>query len=122
MSRTSQNRTAENLSTSKSSDERIRKKNHERLISLLSNLPSCESPEGWEAVGKFAVGGLTEIGFSKTAELLLVVSSSGRGVIDCAQGEKNRTMMKSMETGISLRSSCARVSDHFKMKQSILLG
>lgn len=64
------------------------KKNRERLISLLSNLPSCESPEGWQAVGKFAVGGLTEIGFSKTAELLLVVSSSGRGVFDCAQGEK----------------------------------
>ena len=30
----------------------------------------------------FAVGGLIDIGFSKTADLLLAVSGSGRGVID----------------------------------------
>jgi len=67
------------------------KKNRQRLITLLSNLPSCASPVGWKSMGKFAVGGLTEIGFSKNTELLLVISSSGRGVIDCAWGEKNLT-------------------------------
>ncbi|SDN22809.1 hypothetical protein SAMN05216517_10950 [Janthinobacterium sp. OK676] len=64
------------------------KKNRQRLIALLSNLPSCASPEGWKNMGKIAVGGLTEIGFSKSSELLLVISNSGRGVIDCARGEK----------------------------------
>ncbi|MDC8757696.1 hypothetical protein [Janthinobacterium fluminis] len=64
------------------------KANRERLISLLSKLPASESPVGWEVSGRFAVGGLTEIGFAKNAELLLVISSSGRGVIDCAQGKK----------------------------------
>jgi hypothetical protein len=64
------------------------KKNRQRLITLLSNLPSCASPDGWKSMGKFAVGGLTEIGFSKSTELLLVISSSGRGVIDCTRGEK----------------------------------
>jgi hypothetical protein len=54
------------------------KKNRQRLITLLSNLPSCASPDGWKSMGKFAVGGLTEIGFSKSTELLLVISSSGR--------------------------------------------
>jgi hypothetical protein len=64
------------------------KKNRERLITLLSKLPSSECPDGWESIGKFVVGGLIEIGFSKNAELLLVVSSAGRGVIDCVQGKK----------------------------------
>jgi hypothetical protein len=64
------------------------KKNRERLIALLSKVPSGVSPDGWERMGTFAVGGLVEIGFSKNAELLLVVSVSGRGVIDCAQGMK----------------------------------
>jgi hypothetical protein len=64
------------------------KKNRERLITLLSKLPPSACPDGWESIGKFAVGGLAEIGFSKNAELLLVVSSAGRGVIDCIEGKK----------------------------------
>jgi hypothetical protein len=34
-----------------------------------------------------AVGGLTEVGFGDDSDYLLVVSSQGRGVIDCRSGE-----------------------------------
>ncbi|WP_071849958.1 hypothetical protein [Duganella sp. HH105] len=64
------------------------KQNRERLINLLQKVPRKECPAGWEIAGRFAVGGLTEIGFSRSAEILLVISSSGRGVIDCALGAK----------------------------------
>lgn len=64
------------------------KANRERLTSLLSRVPLKECPDGWEVSGRFAVGGLSGIGFSKNAELLLVISSSGRGVIDCMLGKK----------------------------------
>lgn len=64
------------------------KANRERLIKLVLNLPVNEAPQGWKNTGKFAVGGLREIGFSKRSELLLVVSISGRGVIDGTLGNK----------------------------------
>ena len=37
--------------------------NRERLIKLLSNSPVSEAAQGWKNTGKFAVGGLREIGF-----------------------------------------------------------
>ncbi|MDR6742526.1 hypothetical protein J2X56_004557 [Herbaspirillum sp. 1173] len=64
------------------------KNNRARLIQLLSKIPSQACPPGWQKTGAFAVGGLTEVGFSQRSELLLVVSSAGRGVIDCTRGEK----------------------------------
>jgi len=64
------------------------KNNRARLIQLLSKIPSQACPPGWQKTGTFAVGGLTEVGFSQRSELLLVVSSAGRGVIDCTRGEK----------------------------------
>lgn len=46
-----------------------------------------ETPTGW-IKETFAVGGLSEVGFSKKyPELLLVVSSQGRGIIDCSKLE-----------------------------------
>ena len=39
-------------------------------------------------MGVFAVGGLRAVGFDRVTELLLVISSSGRGVIDCRTGSK----------------------------------
>ena len=62
--------------------------NRERLIRLITALPSSSTPVGWQHTGTHAIGGLTEIGFSKNSELLLVISNSGRGVIDCTSGEK----------------------------------
>ncbi len=47
-----------------------------------------ETPPPWRAVGAFAVGGLTDIGFSPRSDLVLVVSGNGRGVFDCVAGER----------------------------------
>ncbi|MCA9238510.1 MAG: hypothetical protein KDA44_23725 [Planctomycetales bacterium] len=41
----------------------------------------------WTQLAVHAVGGLTEVGFADDSDLLLVVSSQGRGVIDCLTGE-----------------------------------
>jgi hypothetical protein len=40
----------------------------------------------WESVRYVAVGGLTEVSFSLVADLLLVVSHQGRGVVDVPTG------------------------------------
>ncbi|SFC77564.1 hypothetical protein [Collimonas sp. OK412] len=64
------------------------KKNRDRLTQLLARVPHKNCPEGWRKSGTFAVGGLTGIGFSKQSEMLLVISSAGRGIIDCTLGEK----------------------------------
>jgi hypothetical protein len=45
-------------------------------------------PEPWSFVASIAIGGLTELGFANDSELLLVLSSQGRGIIDCSTGEK----------------------------------
>ena len=42
------------------------------------------APWQWRAV--HAVGGLTEVGFGRGTDLLLVVSHDGRGVFDCLTG------------------------------------
>jgi hypothetical protein len=47
-----------------------------------------EVPNPWKLVATFAVGGLRSVGFDRESENLLVVSSQGRGVIDCLTGEK----------------------------------
>lgn len=56
----------------------------EKLLSL--NIG--EVPDPWKLVATFAVGGLRSVGFDRESENLLVVSSQGRGVIDCLTGEK----------------------------------
>ena len=50
--------------------------------------PIGEPPSPWRPVGSSAVGGLTDIGFAPHSDLLLVVSSQGRGVFDCLTGER----------------------------------
>jgi len=56
----------------------------EELRALRTTLP----PEPWRKVGVIAVGGLRTVGFDHESELLLVVSSAGRGVVDCQTGLK----------------------------------
>ena len=65
-----------------------RKKKHENnYIKSLLNIP--DHPPEWHPGVEIAVGGLTEIGFSQRYNhLLLVISSSGRGVFNCITGEK----------------------------------
>jgi hypothetical protein len=42
----------------------------------------------WERLPVVAVGGLWHVGFAPQSDLLLAISSSGRGVIDCTTGTR----------------------------------
>ena len=68
--------------------ESYEKSNRDRLSRLIQKIETRQSPLGWTLTGSIAVGGLTEIGFSKRSEHLLVISSRGRGVVSCDTGEK----------------------------------
>ena len=54
----------------------------------LDSLPAGDPPAPWRRVGVVAVGGLLQVGFAAGTDLLLIVSHSGRGVVDCATGER----------------------------------
>jgi len=54
----------------------------------LRELQTRSPPQPWQKVGEFAVGGLLSIGFDRESELLLIVSSTGRGVVDCQSGQR----------------------------------
>lgn len=45
-------------------------------------------PAPWNAPTIIAVGGLTDVGFADSSDLLMCISSSGRGVVDCLTGSK----------------------------------
>ncbi|MEM9696740.1 MAG: hypothetical protein AAGA56_29655 [Myxococcota bacterium] len=45
------------------------------------------APPPWIRRCVRSVGGLTDVGFGRGSDMLLVVSSRGRGVIDCATGD-----------------------------------
>jgi len=61
------------------------KENQNRLRGLITKSKKTDCPNGW-IKETFVIGGLSEIGFSKeNTELLLVVSSQGRGLIDCSK-------------------------------------
>ena len=51
--------------------------------------PVCsEPPNPWQKIACDAVGGLLTLGFGENSDLLLVISSSGRGVFDCNLGSR----------------------------------
>ena len=45
-------------------------------------------PSPWRKTGDFAVGGLAEVGYEPDSDLLLVLSSNGRGIFDGVTGER----------------------------------
>jgi hypothetical protein len=47
-----------------------------------------DPPAPWRPRGAHAVGGLTDVGFGRGTDLLLVVSHDGRGVFDCLTGAR----------------------------------
>jgi len=55
-----------------------------RLLSMTVQAP----PQPWHGVTFVHVGGPEAIGFGADSDLLLLVSVSGRSVVDCASGEK----------------------------------
>ena len=66
-----------------------KEKNRKRLINLLGYVKPEKNPKGWHHVTSVGVGGLLSVGFSKIENnLLLVVSSSGRSLIECSTGNK----------------------------------
>jgi hypothetical protein len=59
--------------------------NRLRLQKLVDQSIEMDTPTGWKKE-TFALGGLSNVGFSKKfPEMLLVISSQGRGVIDCSK-------------------------------------
>lgn len=44
-------------------------------------------PQPWKRVTSVAVGGLEAVGFAENSELLLVISTSGRGLFESSTGE-----------------------------------
>jgi hypothetical protein len=54
----------------------------------IRSTPRGAPPSPWKHVTTIAIGGLTAVGFDRDSELLLVVSSRGRGVIDATSGAK----------------------------------
>ena len=65
-----------------------KEENRKRLVELLGHIELNKNPDGWRHLTSIAVGGLLTIGFSKNGPYILVVSSAGRGLIDCDTGEK----------------------------------
>src|SRR5579863_298772 len=59
----------------------------EPIRSRIRSAPISPPLPPWKLIGGRAVGGLTEVGFADDSDLLLVVSSQGRGVLDCRSGE-----------------------------------
>lgn len=61
---------------------------HLPLIDRVRTAPVRESPPPWRLLAAHGVGGLTDVGFGRGSDLLLVVSSQGRGVFDCLTGTR----------------------------------
>ena len=60
------------------------------LAPLIAEIESKEvtpAPKPWKKIGVVAVGGVMSVGFSRDRELLLVISTAGRGVIDCESAQ-----------------------------------
>ncbi len=58
------------------------------IIQKIHDAPMTKPPAPWLCKNIVAVGGLRSVGFRRDSDLLLVVSSQGRGVLNCATGEK----------------------------------
>jgi len=56
----------------------------QRIHALTTQPP----PHPWKRLTAAAVGGLEAVGFADNSDLLLVISTSGRGVFDCTTGAR----------------------------------
>lgn len=54
----------------------------------LRDTPMTPPPAPWRLVGRFAVGGLSCVGFPRDHEWIVVGSAAGVGIFDCVSGEK----------------------------------
>ena len=64
----------------------------DELRARVRTAPRQPPPAPWRPLPEMAVGGLTGVGFGvdpdSGADLILVTSTQGRGVVDCATGER----------------------------------
>ena len=60
----------------------------QNLFRRLVSLPTSQPPAPWREVAVHAVGGLTDVAFAESSDLLLVISSVGRGLFDCSSGDR----------------------------------
>lgn len=60
----------------------------QELFRRLVDLPASEPPSPWHEATIHFVGGLTDVGFADSSDLLLVISHDGRGLFDCVSGER----------------------------------
>ncbi len=58
------------------------------LVTHLRTLTTQDPPAPWQYMTFVHVGGLEAIGYEESSDLLLIVSSSGRSVVDCLTGDK----------------------------------
>jgi len=64
----------------------IENDHRKRMLSVVSGVQDG-IPEKWKYIG-YAIGGLTDVGFSRDELYLIVISGQGRCVFDCLTGEK----------------------------------
>jgi len=60
----------------------------EKINTILEKIPSVQNPKGWTRKSTFAIGGFEYFGFSEASDILVVLSTQGRGLIDMAKDEK----------------------------------
>ena len=56
------------------------------VLEMLTRARCSAPPLPWRRQSTHAIGGLMAVGFGERSDLLLVVSSQGRGVFDCTTG------------------------------------
>jgi hypothetical protein len=58
------------------------------LVAYLRSLSVQDPPAPWRLVQFVRLGGVYGVGYGESSDLLMVVSSAGRGVFDCFTGDK----------------------------------
>ena len=58
------------------------------VVDMLTQARCYDPPSPWMRKNAHAIGGLVAVGFGEHSDLLLVVSSQGRGVFDCTTGQR----------------------------------
>lgn len=55
-------------------------------LDAIDRLSPSDPPKPWSKIATVPVGGLEDIGFSRSSDILLSVSANGAGVFDCTSG------------------------------------
>jgi hypothetical protein len=60
----------------------------QKLYGSLVSIPVKAAPKPWRPLATHPIGGLVAVGFPDGLDLVLVASSSGKGLFDCASGSR----------------------------------